>query len=536
MKTFIIFYWLVNIIRSSAREIPNEPIHFILPKKEHDTNRYLTALNCPISPSDWNPYENYDDDEINDSHRFSVYSTGDLGRKLIKLLRGKSKPFYQEIVDNAIMTFCDLNTAKDRCVDSVTPFAAKDWEDKCIVASDFTCPQGMCERTSNCFWRSVVPGEIRETRFPEEDYENAREKLIGLQTSSYIRGVAFFAAIGVVIGCVLFIIWSLFLVGRYCCCCLWTSWSICFLCSPIPKTKGYRVCLDLVIPILLYMICILGISVSAAVAFIGDEDVSIASTNMFSHSSGLAEDFGEFLGRAITPLRNIDEIVQDAALDSKNIFDDTDYVYLTASKIMDSFLDFGVLHGKGLEASNTQEYFTSAYDGFNEQVSPIVTEVESMLDTLENDLYTNVDTIQNSIVSAIAQTESIYNVTNDYQHQIYTLEGQELTARPIRKIIVLTIFIVSLVFVILGLLGIFLSKITGKSAFLLLLNLTGLMSAVIGCLALILAGVLLSVNIVWHDTCEMSQIVTADFEPFLGDKVAPGANACFNDTNLAVAL
>lgn len=500
---------------------------------ERDLVRKLNDLQCPISPFEGERFR--DDDELYNSHRFAMYSTGDLGRNFVKTIRGKSLNYYQDIINDIIMTFCD-DSATDRCVENTSPFAAKDWKGECIVASDQMCPSKKCERTSNCYWASVSNGESRFTRFTASKYEEANKRLYGLQNHSYLSSVGIFGLVGISVALMLFLMWALFFVGRYCCCCLWTSCSICFLCSPIPKKQGYRICGDLAIPILLYIIGLLGISVAAALAFIGNEDISVASTNLFLHSSGLTEDLGDFLIRSRTPLINIDNIVQDAALDAKNIFDDTAYVSDTATFIMDSFADFGILHGEGLEASNARQYFDVAYTSFNERVSPIVTEVQRMLDTLKDDLYQNVDIIQTSIISAIAQTDSIMNVTNEYKNKIYEIEGQELGLRQMRKAAVMGLFLVSLAFAIVGFLGIILSKITGKRIFLSFLNIAGFTNAFLGCISLILASVFLSMNILWYDTCEMSKIVITDFEPYLGDKVAPGANACFNDTNLAVAL
>ena len=532
-NALILIFWSFYIPSFSLSQSKHEI--FSQSSLGNSSNRHLKPLNCPDSPFETNQLEDDDDIEY-DSHRFSIYSTGDLGRNFVRIIRGKTKAFYQSVLNDAIMALCDLNSTQVRCVESDSPFAAKDWENKCIIASDLTCPTGMCERTSNCYWKTVYPGEERQTRFPVEEYKSAKLRLTGWRNYSYLRGILTFGGIGIFVAVVLLLLWFLFFIGRYFCCCLWTSCSICFLCSPIPKKKGYRIFFDLLVPIFCYLVCVLGISIASAMAFIGNEDISIASTKTFLHSSGLVEDFSDFLLVARGPLVNINEIVQDAALDAKNIFDGTGYVRTTSSIILDTFVDFGILHGNGLEQSNARSSFDDAFIQFDEQISPIVDEVENMLDTLEVDLYNNVDVIQTSIVSAIAQSDSIYNVTKEYKEKIYEIESQELTTRRIRQTVVLALFIVSLGVAITGFLGILLSKISGKSMFLGLLNLTGFLSALLGCISLVLAAVFLSMNIAWYDICEMSSIVTSDFEPYLGDKVAPGANACFNDTNLAVAL
>lgn len=64
----------------------------------------------------------------------------------------------------------------------------------------------------------------------------------------------------------------------------------------------------------------------------------------------------------------------------------------------------------------------------------------------------------------------------------------------------------------------------------------GFISAILGTLSLLVASIGLSANFLVHDACQISSLVTRDFEPFVGDAVAPAANAAFNDTNLAEAL
>mmetsp|Transcript_64488 Transcript_64488/g.76373 ORF Transcript_64488/g.76373 Transcript_64488/m.76373 type:complete len:140 (-) Transcript_64488:173-592(-) len=98
------------------------------------------------------------------------------------------------------------------------------------------------------------------------------------------------------------------------------------------------------------------------------------------------------------------------------------------------------------------------------------------------------------------------------------------------------IFVVSLLLPCLGLVAIIVSKCSKYKPLLNVLNITGLICALLGTISLIVASVVLCVSILWYDTCQMTDIVTQDFEPFLGDKIATGANACFNDTNLAVAF
>lgn len=102
----------------------------------------------------------------------------------------------------------------------------------------------------------------------------------------------------------------------------------------------------------------------------------------------------------------------------------------------------------------------------------------------------------------------------------------------------MTMFLVSFFFASTGLLGILASKKSNRIGIFCshLIKITGFFSALLGSIALIAASALLCTSFLLHDACQISDIITRDFEPFVGDRVSPGANACFNDTNLAEAF
>ena len=266
--------------------------------------------------------------------------------------------------------------------------------------------------------------------------------------------------------------------------------------------------------------------------------LSVGLSNTFLHADGLVEDLGLFLGRSKIPLENIQGIVNDAALDAKSIFDGTEYVKGDALQIVNSFLGFYSLHSEGLDASGAVQTFDSASMGFDEKVTPITDNVQSMLDTLELDLYGKADTIKGGINSALDQLESFSDQSTEWQGVIYNYEGQELGVRDIRRAAVMTMFMLSFFFAAMGFMGILVSKRRARicSIFAHMIKVAGFFSACLGSLSLIAASVLLCSSFILYDACQVSDIVTRDFEPFVGDKVSPGANACFDDTNLAVAL
>ncbi|KAL7444436.1 hypothetical protein ACHAXM_012038 [Skeletonema potamos] len=490
------------------------------------------TLDCPV-PIDVSNVAN--NSSYNIVGRYDEYSDTLTFGSLIERIRStKSDAFYRDIVNNVIMFLCDVESASKRCVDKESLFAAKDWKGDCIVAADSLCPSGLCERTSNCYWNSVKDMENRTTRFHAADYANAQKALFGA-SDSYAANIAIKTAIGVIVSVVLLICWFFFFVIRYTCCCLWSSCGrLCFLCSPIPKNR-YKTCSDKILPTLIYMITLVGVTAASCIAFLGNEEVSVGLSNAFLHADGLVDDLRSFLQRSRIPLTSINNIIDDAAVDARLIFDGTEYVK-DALSIISSFSGFYSLHSSGLNESNALSGFESAVTGFEQKVNPITVKVQSMLDTLELDLYDQADAIKGGIVGALTQLDSFTNKSSDWQDMLYQKEGQEYGFRPTRRAIVMSVFLVSFMFGVFGLVAILLSKSRSCSTFFHMLKMTGIFSALLGSIALILASVLLSATFVFFDSCKSLDIVIEDFEPFVGDSVAPGANACFNDTNLAVAF
>jgi len=258
-------------------------------------------------------------------------------------------------------------------------------------------------------------------------------------------------------------------------------------------------CQHIIIPVFLYLLTLVGIITAGSLAFVGNEDISVALSNTFLHADGLVEDLIAFLGRSKVPLESLHTIVEDAALDIRQ--------------------------------------FNSASVGFDEKVTPITDNVQAVLDTLKVDLYEQVDSIKGGISNALDQLESFDLMVTNWQGVVYDYEGKELGIRDVRRAAVMTLFLVSMFVATVGFFGIFVWKRrVCRCSSAAMIKATGFFSALLGSLSFIVASAFLCSSFVLFDACQTSNIITRDFEPFVGDKVSPGANACFNDTNLAVAL
>ncbi len=466
-------------------------------------------------------------------HKYDAYSQSAASIRLIQGLRKKSQSYYEGVVNHAIMALCDVEVEKERCVPTNSSMAAKDWNGNCLESADFDCPVGYCETTSNCFWDPVVVGQVRLTRFPKADYSKAEMELIGFGNKSYIRGLATCSIIGISLALLSFVIWTVFFVGRYCCCCLWASCKACYLCSPIPRDEGYNVFVQWIMPSFLYFIGLIIIIVCGVTALIGNADLSASASATFAFLSALMEDLSAFLLKSSAPLKAISNIVSDAATDAYAIFRDTSYISSSANDIVSTFNDFVQLHLFGLDVAGSAETFGDAQSNFATQVTPTVEEIQVMLDTLENDLYNNVDTIQNALDSAVNQISSFQERAFLWQNDIHSYESTELEYRPYRLMSILGVFLSSVVVSAMGFIGIISTSFSNNGCCQKMQNLmdiTGILSALIGSIIFVIASVTMFISFTWYDVCEISNIVISDLEPFLGETIAKGANAIFNDT------
>lgn len=123
-----------------------------------------------------------------------------------------------------------------------------------------------------------------------------------------------------------------------------------------------------------------------------------------------------------------------------------------------------------------------------------------------------------------------------WQSQVYIYEGQELGIRDTRQLAVMVLFLVAVGLALFGLVGILLSKTKLCSVCNHMIKITGFFSAILGTIAILVASIGVSLNFLIHDACQISDVIVQNFEPYVGDVVAPAANAAFNDTNLAVSM
>jgi hypothetical protein len=470
-------------------------------------------------------------------NRFAALSHGDLSKDLLWIMRGKKTSSYYENLINNVIVFTCQDSQYERCVPEDSDDAAKDENGACIIASDSSCEPGTCERKANCHWNDVQAGGNRTLRNPSITKLMAEKNLFDYRNGkSYIRQLLTPSIIGISVAIVLLLIWILYFIARYCCCCLWTTCSMCRLCSPIPREEGYRVCLHWVVPILCYVVGFLGIVLSGAIALVGNQDIDFALSESFEYVHQLLENFGIFLAQVMRPLNVIYNVIEEAAIEAFAIFRNTGFVKTSAEAIGDAFQYLGTDRDFAPGVAIIIQAINTASASFRSNIDPIVEDVESMLKTLEDGLYDNVDMIKSSLDSIIGGVTTFEDFQVAWSSNLTDFQELEREVRPYRLGGILSMFLIGGTVALVGLIGIISSRNRKLTKLHSMMNIAGVVSAFVATITFILASITLIVSFAWMDACEIEQIILTDLEPFLGKTAAQGASAIFNGENLTSAF
>jgi hypothetical protein len=354
---YVIYYLTLasftHAIGASAEEL------FPVQKATFDSERLLQTFNSTKETDLHNltcPSRGDDEDDTaiailkRRANPIQSFSKGKLALTAIEFMRPREEHFYMDVLNNLIMATCDVenNATIDRCVEIDSVEAAKDSNGTCILASDSSCPQGYCERYSNCYWKPVVPGQPRQTRFLPEKYTVAKEALIGRTKDSYLGGLLLPSLVGVLVALILLLIWIVFMVARYCCCCLWEACGLCYFCSPIAREKRYNTCLELLSPMFVYALCVAVIAFCSIMSLIGNFDISTAAIDSFRHSNQLLQEMRVSFVGIQRNIVNLSTVATDTAYQAQIILNNTDFVRNDAVAIGSSFVNYESMYEQGI--------------------------------------------------------------------------------------------------------------------------------------------------------------------------------------------
>jgi hypothetical protein len=291
-----------------------------------------------------------------------------------------------------------------------------------------------------------------------------------------------------------------------------------------------------IVPIVCYVLGFCGIILSGAIALVGNQDIDFALTESFEYVHQLLQNFGIFLAQVMRPLNVIYSIIEEAAAEAFAIFRDTGFVETTATAISEAFEYLGTDRGLASGVAIIIQSINSASESFRSNIDPIVEDIESMLQTLENGLYDNVDMIKSSLDSIIGGVATFEDFQVAWSSNLTDIQEMEQETRPYRLGGILSMFVIGGTVALAGLIGILSSRNRKMTKLHGLMNVAGIVSAFIATISFILASLTLIVSFAWMDACEIEQVILSDLEPFLGKTAAQGANAILKGENLTSAF
>ena len=254
------------------------------------------------------------DDESNEEEEEGKrnFSQGGKAVDFMSDFRGGAGSFYSEVLDNIFWYLCENKEDADkaRCVPEID--AAKDDSGNCIKPSDTPCNGvDQCESRSNCLWKAPKNGEVRERKYTKEEGSGAEDYLTDPQDSgSYLRKTGIYLAVGLALAVLNILVWTIFVIGRWCCCCL-KNHCCCRCCSSKPKEEGYKICCQVRMPIFFYIFFLACIVAASFGAYTGDADIEKAVDNTIVHARNGLYDTSSFLGDAYAPMDKISDLVDE---------------------------------------------------------------------------------------------------------------------------------------------------------------------------------------------------------------------------------
>ncbi|OQR99131.1 hypothetical protein ACHHYP_07239 [Achlya hypogyna] len=527
----------------------------------------------------------------------------------IQNLRGGSPAFYESLYTALQIMYCDYlcnsdghsaNAEVDAVLpasigDTVPPYirfvpkghalALKDANNSCVLLANppkavaAAYEAGYCEVIANCYWTPLQHRDasdrtpvysVRQAVLPPSTSMTLAQAKSTLQ--KWAQGVAYFVAPAVIIGVVCFLACLLFLFCRCCC-------NRCG--GRNPKPTGYTSA-ERGIPIGFFVLFAGAISGLAVVSLLYYNIIADSVTNTFTLTLSTIADLEQWVGTIVKPLEHLRDSVLASADSVSEKLNNTDFIATGLTGIVSELQAFdnatfnvtlpkGCVLGKDLICIPCDVCTT-----VNTQVTEAVSQMQSVAGTgiatlqttrcnrprlqhkeltshssaLLSTLVASKTTIKDTVNTAVASVAVLSTMTGNMSTQISTYEATWKEQSLARQAGILVLFVLAVVVVVVGLLGICLG-LTPLRCLAIVLHAAYLLGAyhhinvlatqlgvgfVTLLLTFILAAIFIAVSILMGDVCQLTLLLARDWSPVLGQTTGDGINACFRNESLIDAL
>lgn len=444
--------------------------------------------------------------------------------------------YYADVLDGLVYSACP-NTDPDvtnRCVESDSSSVARlalqrgldpDGDEvqeqlkECIVAADYRCPEGRCERSSNCHWKEILPGSTQRSRRGDagEDYADPNPR-----TNPYLSSILPFLAAGSVFAVGTALGWIAFACLRFFC----TSRANRF-CSPVPKEE-YSV-RDVWMPKAGYVLFCVGAIAGALTFALRLSKVPTVGDATLTHMQQALTD-------ANLKFKDLGVAVDSLSTDVQRLTEEV------ASKVEDSDVVEKFGEDMGGQLNIFEEDFSDVLGEGDNVISQLRAELDARIGDVEEDKDKAVDLLRSGVQEALVdpsssaldtlmEASSSLNAPMQLLSSMRSaLEQQELTSN-ISGVVVAWTLITCMVGLALILAPRFTSCRVDRA-----LNAVWISGAILGILAFVLSGATMVLSVLNHDFCYVTDAsVKSGFEPIIGQTWATATKSCFQQQHLIQA-
>ena len=224
----------------------------------------------------------------------------------------------------------------------------------------------------------------------------------------------------------------------------------------------------------------------------GNGKVTVATDRVFDTIDHGMTDMMYFFRTAKEPLVGIQGSVSYAVADATAIIDSTGWVGSDMDDIVDRFVNWNSTYSSTLKAIGADEMLDEVLGGLSESVDPIVDSVDELLGTLGTELVGVEDMIKETVGGAVDAIEAMNKTVADMGSQMDSFREASEATSEFRQAGVLALFVVAMVFVFLGFVGVLAAFTPWKfdDGLEFLLHFTWVFGSLIGTFAFIIGGVL----------------------------------------------
>ncbi len=187
----------------------------------------------------------------------------------------------------------------------------------------------------------------------------------------------------------------------------------------------------------------------------GNDKVTVALDRVFSTVGKGVDDMQYFFGMAKNPLLGVLSSVSGAVDDSDVVVDNSGFVQTGIHNIKVSLQSFDDKYSQTLIDIGAGTTISDSIASIDDSVMPMVDSVDTVLGLLTDTLVSSEESIKEAVEQGVEAIDGMNTTIDEMDGQMADMKDTNEDTSELRRMGVLGIFAVAMIFVILGLVGVF---------------------------------------------------------------------------------